>query len=142
MKEIKVKIKMLDKDAKMPFYAYESAAGFDLYSIEEKIIEPGKIAVVGTGVAMEIEPGYCFQFWDRSGFGAKGIHHFAGLIDSDYRGEFKVVLFNSTDKAFKIEKGERIVQAVPVKIAKANFEQVSELSETKRGSGGFNSTGK
>jgi dUTP pyrophosphatase len=142
MKEVIVKIKLIHPDAKIPKYGSEEAAGFDLYSVEEKIIPPGKTEMIPTGISLEIEEGYCWQFWDRSGLGAKGIHHFAGLGDSDYRGEFKIILYNSGDKEYKIEKGDRIIQVVPVPIIRAKFEQVEELSQTARGSGGFHSTGK
>jgi dUTP pyrophosphatase len=142
MEKVKVKIKLLDKDAKIPFYGSEEAAGFDLYSVEEVLLKPGETKAVKTGVSLEIEKGYCFQLWGRSGLGVKGIHRFAGLGDSDYRGEYKVVLHNSTDKEYTIGKGDRIVQVVPVPIVKADFEVVEELTESKRGQGGFHSTGK
>lgn len=141
-RKIPVKIKLLNPDAKVPIHASEEAAGFDIYASEETILEPGKQSIVKTGVALEIEPGYGIQFWDRSGLGAKGIHHFAGLIDSDYRGEFKVILFNSTKESYKIEKGDRIIQAVIVPIVQGDFQVVDNLNETKRGEGGFHSTGK
>lgn len=140
--KIPIKIKLLHPDAKMPIYGSEGAAGFDIYAIEENVLLPGKQTVVNTGIAMEIPEGYCLQFWDRGGMGAKGIHHFAGLIDSDYRGEFKVVLFNSTNQPYAIEKGDRIIQAVIVPIKQGNFELVDGLSDTKRGDGRFHSTGK
>ncbi len=142
MRHINVKVKLLHPEAKMPFYGSEEAAGFDLYALEEKTINPGETLLVRTGVALEIEKGYCWQFWDRSGMGAKGITCLAGLGDSDYRGEFKVVLHNTTKTSYKVEKGDRIVQVVPVPIVKASFEQVEELSPSKRGEGGFHSTGK
>ena len=142
MQKIKVKVKLLHSDAKIPFYGSEGAAGFDLYSIEDKEINPGETIMVGTGIALEIEEGYCWQFWDRSGLAKKGIHHFGGLGDSDYRGEFKVVLHNAGKEVYKIEKGDRIIQIVPAPIVRAEFEQVEELGETIRGHGGFHSTGK
>ena len=142
MEKIKVKVKLLHPEAKMPFYGSEFAAGFDLYSVEQAVILPGETKIIKSGVSMEIEPGYCWQFWDRSGLGAKGITKFGGLIDSDYRGEFKIILHNSTKEAYTIEKGDRIIQAVPVPIVKTEFELVEELTETKRGEGGFHSTGK
>ncbi|MCX8158815.1 MAG: dUTP diphosphatase, partial [Candidatus Pacearchaeota archaeon] len=95
-----------------------------------------------TGLAIEIPKGYCLKFRDRSGLGAKGIHHFAGLIDSDYRGEIKVVLHNSSLVPYKIEKGDRIIQALLSPVIKANFSVVDELGATARGDGGFHSTGK
>lgn len=139
--KVPVKIKLLHPDAKMPFYATEGAAAFDLYSVEEKVIEPGKTELVGTGISMETIDGFCWQLWGRSGLASKGIHPLGGLGDSDYRGEFKAILHNSTNVPFKIGKGERIIQIAIVPVVHAEFEVVEELSETKRGDGGFSSTG-
>lgn len=138
---IKVKIKKLNSDAKIPFLATEHSAGFDLYSVEDYELHAGETKAISTGIAMEIPEGKCYQIWDRSGMGFKGIHRFAGLIDSDYRGEFKIVLFNSTKQAFKISKGDRIAQVIITDYYKPEFEEVSELSETKRGEGRFGSSG-
>src|SRR3989338_3586474 len=142
MNKVKVKIKKIHPEAKIPIYATEGSAAFDLYSIEERIILPGETAKIQTGICLEIEQGYCWQFWDRSGLAAKGIFKRGGLVDSDYRGEFFVILQNSTAENYKIEKGDRIAQVIIVPIMQAQFEEVSELSETKRGTSGFHSTGK
>lgn len=142
MKRVPVKIKLLHPDAKIPHYGSEEAAGFDLYSIENATLLPGESVMIKTGISLEIEPGYCFQFWDRSGLAKKGITHTAGLIDSDYRGEFRVILRNETSQPYHVEKGDRIIQAVPVPIVHADFEVVEELSDTERGEKGFHSTGK
>lgn len=141
MIKVKVRIKLLHPDARVPTYGSEEAAGFDLYSIEDVTVRAEETKIVRTGVSLEIQEGYCFQVWDRSGTGAKGIHRFAGLGDSDYRGEYKIVLYNSTKKDYEIKKGDRIAQIVPVPIVRAEFEQADELNETLRGAGGFNSTG-
>lgn len=140
--KIKVKVKLLNPDAKMPFYGSEQAAGFDLYSVESVLIESGKTAIIPTGVSVEIPEGFCVQFVDRSGLGAKGIHHFAGLIDSDYRGELRVVLHNTRKEPYKIEKGDRIIQGVLAPVLGVEFEKADTLRDTKRGEGGFHSTGK
>jgi dUTP pyrophosphatase len=142
MQKIKVKVKLLHPEAKMPFYAYDHAAAFDLYSIEERTIEPGKTEMIRTGVSMEVQPGYCYEFRDRSGLAAKGITHFGGLIDADYRGEFRIILYNTSSQPYNIEKGDRIIQILLTEALRADFEKVSELSETQRGEGGFHSTGK
>jgi len=142
MQTIRIKMKKLHADAKMPFYGSAESAGFDLYSVEEVVIQPGQRALIGTGIALEGQEGVAWVFSDRSGLGSKGIHHFGGLIDSDYRGEFKVILFNSTDKEFKIEKGDRLIQVVPTLIARVEFEEALELNETGRGAGAFHSTGR
>lgn len=141
-RKIDVKVKLLHEDAKVPFYGSEEAAGFDLYSVEDVYIGAGEKALVSTGVSLEFPKGYGLKFRDRSGLGVKGITHFAGLIDSDYRGELKVILFNSGKEEYKIEKGDRIIQGVLVPVMRAEFEEVEELDDTVRGEGGFHSTGK
>lgn len=137
-----MKVKLLHPDAKLPFYGSEEAAGFDLYSVEDVVLSPGETGFVSLGLAMEIPKGFCLKFRDRSGLGAKGIHHFAGLIDSDYRGEIKVVLYNTKKESHKIEKGDRVIQGVLTPVYCADFEGVDELSNSIRGAGGFHSTGK
>lgn len=139
---IKVKIKKLNPEAKIPTYAIPHAAGFDIYSLEDHEFYPSETYAVSTGIALEIPEGKACFIWDRSGMGFKGMHRFAGLLDSDYRGEYKIILFNSTKNNFKINKGDRIAQGVIQDYYKAEFIEVDELSETQRGEGRFSSTGK
>lgn len=138
---ISVKIKKLHPDAKIPFYAYDEAGAFDLYAIEETTIPSQEHKMIGTGVAMEIQPGYCFLYQDRGGTALKGITHFGGIIDSDYRGELKVILYNSTLTPYVVQKGDRIIQAMIIPIMRAQFKEVDELSQTERGEKRLNSTG-
>lgn len=138
---MKLKIKKLHPDAKIPIFATEHSAAFDLYSVEDYELASGETKQISTGIAMEIPEGKCCQIWDRSGLGSKGIHRFAGLIDSDYRGEFRIVLFNSTESKFKISKGDRIAQGMILDYCKPDLFEADELSETKRGDGAFGSTG-
>ena len=142
IQKVEVKIKKLHPDAKIPFLATEHAAGFDLYSTEDYEFQPGETHAMSTGIAMEIPVGKAYFIWDRSGMGFRGMHRFAGLIDSDYRGEFKIILFNSTKDIFKISKGDRICQVVIQDYYTPEFIEVEELSETTRGEGGFGSSGK
>ncbi len=142
MEKINVKVKKLHIDAKIPSYGTEHAAGFDIYSIDDYEFQAGEVHAVSTGIALEISEGKACFIWDRSGMGFKGIHRFAGLLDSDYRGEYKIVLCNHTKNIFKINKGDKIAQGVIQDYYRADFAEVSELSETKRGEGGFGSTGK
>jgi len=142
LQTVKLKVKKLHPDAKIPTQGSEHSAGFDLYSIEDYEFQSGETHAIPTGISMEIPEGKACFFWDRSGMGFKGMHRFAGLIDSDYRGEFKVILFNSTKQAFKINKGDRIAQGVIQDYYKPEFEEANELSDTQRGAGGFGSTGK
>lgn len=142
MQKIVVKIKKIDSEAKIPIHASEQAVGFDLYSLKDAILEPGKTAMIPTGIALEIPHGYYVRIEDRSGMAIKGIHKVAGIIDADYRGEIKVVLINTTDKEYRIEKHDRVAQGIMTPVFQASFEETSELSETVRGEGGFHSTGK
>jgi len=142
MKKVKVKIRLSHPDAKMPLYGSSESAGFDLYSVSDVEIGAGERVIVNTGVHLEIEGGYCWQYWDRSGLASKGVTFMGGLIDSDYRGEFKVILLNTGKEPYKIEKGDRIIQVVPVPIVQVEFEKVEELEESGRGEGGFGSTGR
>ncbi len=140
--KVRIKVKKLHPDAKIPTIGTEHSAGFDIYSVEDIIIYPGETKSVSSGIAMEIPRGKCCVIWDRSGMGFKGIHRFAGLIDSDYRGEFKIILYNSTKEGFKINKGDRIAQGVIQDYYTPEFEIVEDLTDTSRGEGGFGSTGK
>lgn len=142
LQTIKLKVKRIHPDAKIPTQGSEHSAGFDLYSVEDYELQPGETHALPTGLSMEIPEGKACFFWDRSGLGFKGMHRFAGLVDSDYRGEFKVILFNSTKLPFKINKGDRIAQGVIQDYYKPEFEETNDLSETQRGAGGFGSTGK
>ncbi len=139
---IKIRIKKLVPEAKIPNCGSEHSAGFDLYSVEDYELQSGETHAFTTGISMEIPEGKACFFWDRSGMGFKGIHRFAGLIDSDYRGEFKVILNNSTKLPFKINKGDRIAQGVIQDYYRPEFIEVNELEDTQRGAGGFGSTGK
>jgi len=141
MEITKVRWKKLHPEAKAPIHATHEAACFDFYAIENTILNPGEVHMVATGVSMEVPKGYGLQIWDRSGLGAKGIHRFAGIVDSDYRNEIKVVLFNSTKNNYEIKKGERIGQGMIVPYVKLEFEESEELDQTDR-KGGFGTTGK
>lgn len=136
---------VLGKDAVAPFYATKGAAGFDLSASEDVIIAPKDKAIVGTGLFFEIPEGYELQIRPRSGNAAKygvTVLNTPGTIDSDYRGEVKVILFNAGKQPFPIKTGDRIAQGVVSRIFQLKFEFVKELSETERGEGGFGSTGK
>ncbi|ACM92504.1 deoxyuridine 5'-triphosphate nucleotidohydrolase [Nautilia profundicola AmH] len=142
---MKLKIKKLNQEALIPAYQTKEAAGFDLHSIEDVIIKPGERKLIGTGLAFEIEFGYEVQIRPRSGLAFKHgitVLNTPGTIDSDYRGEIKVLLINHSNEAFEIKKEERIAQAVIAPVVQAEIIEVEELSDTERGAGGFGSTGK
>lgn len=138
-----MKIKLLDKNAKIPFRANKTDAGADLHSIESLIINPLERACISTGVSVEIPEGYYGRIAPRSGLAHKnGIDVMAGIIDSSYRGELKVILFNTDkEKSFEINKGDRIAQLIIEDHFNFDFEVVDELVDTERGENGFGSTG-
>ena len=142
---MKLKIKRLNSDAMIPAYQSELAAGVDLHSIEEHILEPMERKLIKTGLAFEIEEGYEVQIRPRSGLAFKygiTVLNSPGTIDADYRGEIMVLLINLGNEEFEIKKGERIAQAVIAPVVQAKIMEVEELSDTKRGEKGFGSTGK
>jgi dUTP pyrophosphatase len=141
---MKIEIKKLHENAKIPQYQTVQSAGFDLVSIEDITIKPNQRVLIGTGLAMAIEDGFELQIRPRSGLAYKNgitVLNSPGTIDSDYRGEIKVLLINHSEDDFNIKTGDRIAQAVVQKVYQASFEIVEELDQTVRGSGGFGSTG-
>jgi dUTP pyrophosphatase len=142
---IKLKVKKLNKLAEIPQYQTEEAAGFDLHSVEDVVIAPNERKLIGTGLSFEIPKGYEIQIRPRSGLAYKHgitVLNSPGTIDSDYRGEIKVLLINHSNESFEIKVGERIAQAVIQEVIQVTFEEVEELNDTARGAGGFGSTGK
>lgn len=142
LKKININFRKLHPDAKAPTYGTHNSAGFDLYSIEDKIINSGETVIVKTGIALEIPEGKAVFLWDRSGMGMNSVHRLAGLLDSDYRGEYKIVLHNLKKEHYKIKKGDKIVQGVIQDYYKAEFREVRELSDSVRGENWNSSTGK
>lgn len=140
-----IKFNKISSNAKSPNRANPTDAGADLHSIEKHIIQPLERKLISTGIAMEIPEGYYGRIAPRSGLAAKnGIDVLAGVVDSSYRGEVKVILFN-TDKSntFFVEPGDRIAQIIIEKHYNFEFiEVVEELANSNRGQNGFGSTGK
>ena len=142
---MKIKFKKLNDNAVIPAYQTKGSAGADLVSVEEKTLIPGETAMVSTGFSMEIPDGYEVQIRPRSGLAAKHsitVTNSPGTVDSDFRGEVKVILTNLGKADFTIKPGDRVAQMVVAKVEQPEFELVDELSETERGEGGFGSTGK
>jgi len=142
-----IRVKKLRPGAVLPTYGSADAAGADLYACLEApiVIHPGTSAFVPTGLAMEIPKGCAGLIYARSGLACKrGLApaNKVGVIDSDYRGEFIVVLHNHGSVAQEIANGERIAQLVITPVLTPGYEEVSELTETQRAAGGFGSTGK
>ncbi len=133
------------EDLPLPRYATEGAAGMDVVAAEDLTLAPGARHAVATGFAMAIPAGYEVQVRPRSGLALKhGITclNTPGTIDSDYRGEIKVILANLGSEPFVIVRGDRIAQLVPAPVQRADLDEVSSLDETARGAGGFGSTGR
>ena len=144
---VKVLIKKLNTKVDLPLYKTKGASGMDLMAcLEKKInLKPGKSCLVPTGLSVAFPKEYEIQIRPRSGLAAKNnisVLNTPGTIDSDYRGEIKVILFNHGDKDFTVNNDDRIAQMILMPILKVDFETVETLPETIRGSGGFGSTGK
>ena len=139
---MEIKVQKLSEYATMPSKSNQSDAGWDLYAAEDAIIEPSQTELIGTDIAMAIPEGYVGLIWDRSGMATKrGIHRFAGVIDSSYRGPIKVCLWNSTQEHCIINKGDRITQILFQAVPNFPIIEVQNLDKTSRGSHGFGSTG-
>jgi dUTP pyrophosphatase len=129
----------------VPQYATDDAAGLDVASAEDLVLAPGARHAVATGFSIEIPHGYEVQVRPRSGLAIRnGITclNTPGTIDSDYRGEVKVILINLGSEPFEVRRGERIAQLVPAPVLRAHFTEGASLAKTARGSGGFGSTGR
>ena len=133
-----------ENDAVIPKYQTASSAGCDLHSIEDVDIRPGKRALIGTGIKLELPLGITACVCPRSGLAVKHgitVLNAPGIIDSDYRGEIKVILYNTGDEVFEVKKGDRIAQIIFTSVIQAIFQKSEELSNTVRGENGFGSTG-
>lgn len=136
-----VKLRLLSSAAVKPVYATSGSACMDVYAAEGVIVEPGDTVAIGTGLAMEVPEGYKVSVLPRSGLALKGIEVIEGTIDSDYRGEIKVIMANRSTSAFTVKPGTRIAQIELVPVYPMHFNVVEELGDTRRGTGGFGSTG-
>ena len=143
---MKLKLKRLTETAKLPIYATDGAACFDLHADLPEMIEipGGGSAAISTGLAFEIPRGYCIRVYSRSGHGFHDgvrLANCTGIIDSDYRGQVFIKLHNDHRLPFVVRHGDRIAQAELAMVIRAQFDESESLSETARGSGGFGSTG-
>jgi len=141
-KMVRIKVKKLRSDAILPSYGHPGDAGLDLYSTEDFVLAPGMRHLFPTGISMMLPEGYFASIRGRSGNAAKkGISVLGGVIDHTYRGDYGVILLNTGEDDFIVQKGDRIAQVLIQPIVTAEIEEVCELSETVRGEGGFGSTG-
>jgi len=141
---MRIEVRLLDPRARMPVRAHEGDAGADLVAIEKTVIPPGQRRDVGTGLAMAIPAGYAGFVQPRSGLAFKHgimVVNSPGLIDSGYRGEIRVSLYNSGCDPFVVGVGERIAQLVVQRVEEAMFVEVADLPQSGRGNGGFGSSG-
>ena len=143
---MRLEIKRIDPDLPLPSYARDGDAGLDLSSAEDVVIKPGERVVVPTGFAVAIPEGYAGFVHARSGRALKeglALPNAPGLIDAGYRGELKVLLVNlDPAEPIYIQRGEKIAQLVVQRVERAELEEVTELAPSKRGIGGFGSTGR
>lgn len=138
-----IKVKKIHANACLPVKSNREDAGFDIFSVEGRRIEPGQRASVSTGISMEIPSGYYGQILPRSGLALKsGIQIMGGVIDSGYRGEIKVILYNSEPYFYTVNSGDRIAQMVILPVPEIELVEAEELSDTVRSDAGFGSTGK
>lgn len=139
---MKLKVKKLRLEAKLPTRAHHDDAGLDIYCCEAVTLPPQTTMKIPTGISYELPEGYCGFAWDKSSVGSHGIKTLGGVLDSGYRGELFIPMRNLTDKEYTFEAGHKIAQMVIQKVELWEVEESQELSETIRGEGGFGSTGK
>jgi len=140
---MQIPIKKLHPEATLPKYAHASDAGMDLYALENVTLNPQERKLVPTGISLAIPFGYVGLIWDKSGIAANhGLKSMGGVIDSEYRGEIKVVMHNLSDKQVVLEKGTKVAQMLIQPVHQPELIEVEELDQTNRGWGGFGSTGK
>lgn len=139
-----LKVKLINMDATLPYQANAGDAGLDLFSVEEKLINPGQAELISTGIILELPQGTEAQVRPRSGLALRHsvtVLNSPGTIDEGYRGEVKVILINHGKADFKVEKHMRIAQMVIAPVAKVNVIEVEDFSSSERGERGFGSTG-
>ena len=144
---VTILVKKFDKNIKLPTYKTSGSSGMDLVAyIKNKItINPGKTAIVPTGIAVAVPKNYEIQIRPRSGLAAKksiSVLNTPGTIDSDYRGEIKIILINLSKKSYVVKSGDRVAQMILCPVVKGKLLEVKNLPKTVRGKGGFGSTGR
>ena len=144
---VRILVKKFDKNIKLPTYKTSGSSGMDLVAyIKNKItINPGKTAMIPTGIAVAIPKNYEIQIRPRSGLAVKkgiSVLNTPGTVDSDYRGEIKIILINLSKESFVVKSGDRVAQMILCPVVRAKLKEVKNLPKTIRGKGGFGSTGK
>jgi dUTP pyrophosphatase len=139
---MELKVQRIKEDAKLPLYQHKGDAGLDIFSSIECVLKAGEVKPVSTGIRVAVPDGYVGLVWDKSGISLEGVHRLAGVIDSGYRGEVRVVMVNLGNEPFVIEKGMKIAQLLVQPVSEVKVVETEELENTSRGEEGFGSTGK
>lgn len=139
---MKIKIKKLNPEAKLPSYAHPGDVGMDMYALETKTVNPMEHVRFSCGFALEFPIGFAAIVKDKSSISKAGLHTMGGVFDAGYRGEYNVHLVNLSDKSYTVEKGDKVGQLVILPVEIPELEEVNELSNSSRGTGAFGSTGK
>ena len=140
---MKLRVKRISVEAKLPVYQHPGDAGMDLFAAEEVMLGAGEVKAVPTGIKVAIPEGYVGLIWDKSGISLQGVHRLAGVVDAGYRGEVKVVMVNLGKESYVFKKGQKVAQMLiqPVQAVEVADVGEGDLDETARGAGGFGSTG-
>ena len=142
--DVRLEVRRLDPEVPLPAYAHEGDAGLDLASAEDRVLEPGERGAVATGLAIAVPDGWVGLVHPRSGLSLRQgltVVNAPGTIDAGYRGELKVLLVNLGDEPVRIRRGDRVAQLLLQRVGRAEVVEVEELGRTRRGAGGFGSTG-
>jgi len=139
---VELKVQRIHEDAKLPVYQHKGDAGLDIFSSIDCVLQAGEVKPVPTGIKVAVPEGHVGLVWDKSGISLKAVHRLAGVIDSGYRGEVRVVMVNLGDEPFVIEKGMKIAQLLVQPVSEVKVAEAEELEKTPRGEEGFGSTGK
>jgi len=138
---MELKVKRIHPEAKLPVYGHPGDAGLDLFSVVDRVLGPGEVYAVPTGLQVAIPPGYVGLVWDKSGISLKGVHRLAGVVDAGYRGEVQVVMINLGREPFALKKGMKVAQMLIQPVTSVAVIECESLDGTSRGEGGFGSTG-
>jgi dUTP pyrophosphatase len=139
--QVVAQVLRLRKNAKLPVYSYTNDLAADLYASVSKVVRPGAIALIPTGIAVELPAGYGAKVEDRSSLALRGLVTLGGVIDPGYRGEIKIIASNISRHSVSIKEGSRIAQLRVVKWIPVKFSEVHRLSSSRRGTAGYGSTG-
>ena len=143
---MRIRVRLLDEGVRLPLYQTSGASGFDFEAClrDDVVLKPYRSALIPTGLVFEIPSGYELQVRSRSGLALNSgiiVLNSPGTVDSDYRGEVRIILFNSSDREFIVRNGDRVAQGVVCRTERCEFEACDALSDSQRHSGGFGSTG-